>query len=261
VHLLVMACGALLRFAVVVVPSDPSDAELAENVASVMEATFVDRMHVPLLGAEELRGQLGMTPRELLECAGRPACLSRVRATLELDRLVVATLARGVGDELLLSVKLVDTGSGSVLRDELAKAHGQEEVVAAARRILTTLIDGAPPSSAAPAPLPHDQPSRRGSWVPIVVGGAGLALAATGGVLLATVPSDYDDLKGQCAPYCPPSRTSSLETRATAGYVLAGVGAAAVTAGIILWLLDRREPARRAWVAPAWGQLVVGGTF
>src|SRR5262249_23707975 len=123
-------------------------------------------------------------------------------------------------------------------------------------------VQGPPPAPLTSTP-PHapEAPPRR--WPPFMVGGAGIALVGAGTVLALSVGGDYDNLKKTCAPSCAQSSYSSLQTRANIGYVLIGVGAAAVAAGTIWYLLQPSgaPESRRAWIAPSPNGIVVGGVF
>jgi hypothetical protein len=95
---------------------------------------------------------------------------------------------------------------------------------------------------------------RWASWVPWTVAGSGLALAATGGILMATGNSNIADFDKQIDELCPSScpvdqpevqdllgKKDTAETTRTAGVIILGVGAAAVIAGTVLLVLNQPQ--------------------
>jgi tetratricopeptide (TPR) repeat protein len=114
------------------------------------------------------------------------------------------------------------------------------------------------PSGTSPNALDRPHPSRWPVWV---LGGTGLALAATGTTLLVWSQRDYDSIKGTgCAPWCDPHQLDGPRTRLTAGYVLLGAAAAA-EAGALIWWITRRNASGRAWVTPTMAGFVAGARF
>jgi hypothetical protein len=91
----------------------------------------------------------------------------------------------------------------------------------------------APAEEASPAPAPVDEARPRTSFVPLgLVAAGGVALVA-GGVLVA-IDQDPD-------PVGPQERT--YRNTATAGVVIGFAGAAAVAAGVYLWMQDHEHGA------------------
>jgi tetratricopeptide (TPR) repeat protein len=162
----------------------------------------------------------------------------------------------------------------SYLREE-PKARGLasvQAVIADMERCVRERAAAAPPGSrpsTQPASAPADRADRPAQpparwWPAALVAGTGVALAAGGGALLGWVRAEYDDLEQSCAPACDPGRVDGLRRAHTAGWVLAGVGAAAVVGGLITWALVRRariEAASSTWVAPLRGGAAVGIRF
>src|SRR5262249_10742700 len=118
----------------------------------------------------------------------------------------------------------------------------------------------APTATPAPAPVERQPPSK---VPPLLVGAGGLVAAGVGTMLLISVNSDVEALKQSCSPNCDPKRWSDLPTKADVGYVLIGVGGAAVAGGVVWWYLRGRgeEDSSRAWIAPTPTGFVVGGKF
>ena len=66
------------RWAVAVVPVDPGDGELAQNLAGVLEAQVTEMSGAPVAAGEELRARLGLAGgRGILGCVGDAQCLQR----------------------------------------------------------------------------------------------------------------------------------------------------------------------------------------
>jgi hypothetical protein len=256
------------RWAVAVVPVDPADSELAQNLSGVLEAHVTELSGAPVAASEELRAKLGLQGRGILGCVGDPSCLQHAGGALMIDRMVVVIVSRGVGDEYLLDMKLVEVSGGAFIGNELRHPKGVEALIRDAREVVTAFVNGATPVKVqAPQPLPQapapepEKPPRR--WLPLTVGGVGVAMIGFGTALAVSVGSDYDHLKKTCAPSCPQSSWTDLQKRANAGYAFIGIGAAAVAGGAVWWFLQPsgQPESRRAWIAPSPNGVVVGGVF
>ena len=94
-----------------------------------------------------------------------------------------------------------------------------------------TDLDRDPDAGAGRGDLPPGPVDRSWPRLPLLVGGAGLALALAGTVLLlfdGDCASPERDAAGNCA---------TLHDLAPAGWTLAGTGAAAVVTAVLLWVL------------------------
>ena len=256
------------RWAVAVVPVDPADGELAQNLSGVLEAHVTELSGAPVAAGEELRAKMGLSGRGILGCVGDPACLQRAGGALLIDRMVVVIVSRGVGDEYLLDMKLVEVSGGSFIGNELRHPKGVEALIHDARDVVTAFVSGAAPVKVSgPAPLPPPpppepaKPPRR--WLPLTLGGVGVAMIGFGSVLALSVGGDYDNLKKTCAPGCPQSSWTDLKKRADAGDAFILLGVAAVAGGAIWWYLQPsgQPESRRAWIAPSPSGVVLGGVF
>jgi tetratricopeptide (TPR) repeat protein len=98
----------------------------------------------------------------------------------------------------------------------------------------------APPAWASPPTAARDRPGRGlGPWLT----GAGAALTIAGGVLYWRSSAAFDDAQKQCP--CPRGTYDGWDAATTASYILIGAGVAAVTTGIIAWILHHRHDAIR----------------
>jgi hypothetical protein len=138
------------------------------------------------------------------------------------------------------------------------------------------------PSETEPAPAPPVRDESQGgkrSVVPLVVAGAGGAVAIVGTVLFVTASSDVSDYEKRC-PHrqCPTTSLSdqanAARTRMTIGGVAMGVGGAAIAGGLVWYFLQEPESDAKTAVAshplrariapsfgPGFGGLDVAGTF
>jgi hypothetical protein len=252
------------RWAVAVVPVDPGDGELAQNLGGVLEAQVTEMSGAPVVAGEELRARLGLAGgRGILGCVGEAECLQRAGQALSIDRMIVVIVSRGVGDEYVLDMKLVQVANGAFAGSELRHPNGIEALIRDAREVVSTFVRGPAPRKIEPPspPLEPEKPPRR--WLPLLVGGVGVALIGTGTALSLSVGGDYDNLKKTCAPSCAQSTWTDLRKRANTGYVLIGAGSAAVLGGAIWWLLQPSGAPvpQRAWIAPSPSGVMVGGVF
>jgi hypothetical protein len=90
-------------------------------------------------------------------------------------------------------------------------------------------------------------PSRVG---PLLLGGAGLATAAVGGVLVGLTLSEAGTIEAECGTSCPPSRWEKFRTLQTTGDVLIAVGGTALVVAVV-WLVlqpTARHEERHAWL-------------
>jgi tetratricopeptide (TPR) repeat protein len=130
-----------------------------------------------------------------------------------------------------------------------------------------------PPSTPAPTPAPSAPVTRAPALreppskvPPLLLGAGGLACAGVGVALLISVGGDVSDLQNSCSPRCDPKAWSDLPTRADLGYVLIGVGGAAVV-GSVFWAYLRGHSEESAdsgahtWIAPTPTGFVLGGAF
>jgi hypothetical protein len=93
----------------------------------------------------------------------------------------------------------------------------------------------------APAASPAIKQEGRG-WpvLPVVLGGVGLAAIGGGVFMRMSAASEADAMQGRCAPNCDSSEREALSDRLVISNVALGVGAVAVTASAITWLIARK---------------------
>jgi hypothetical protein len=76
-----------------------------------------------------------------------------------------------------------------------------------------------------------------------------VVVAVTGATLLGVSFTKFSDLQGQCSPICAPSQYGPYQSMQISGYVLLGVGVAAIGAGIAWWASHGRPPTTHAQAA------------
>jgi len=76
--------------------------------------------------------------------------------------------------------------------------------------------------------------------LPLVLGGIGLTALAGGAFMRLSADADARSLQGACAPKCDPSERDALSNRLVISNVAIGVGAVALTASAVTWLLARK---------------------
>ncbi len=110
---------------------------------------------------------------------------------------------------------------------------------------IEVLAHPASPSTTPPNTI--SSPSRVG---PLLLGGAGLATAVAGGVLVGLTLNEARSIEAECGTTCPPSRWEQYRTLQTTGDVLLAVGGTALVVGILWFVLQptSRHEARAAWL-------------
>jgi hypothetical protein len=254
------------KWAAIVLPADKGDEELAQNLSDVLVATIAERTHTELLGREEFKAQLGLQGRDVLGCAGDTACLGRVGVQLKVDKMVVGTVARGVGDEYIINLNLIDVNALRAEQGVLRKAKGVQQLVAEVQNIATQFTGGrplvvTPPSTTPPEVTPpppsgpqvnigetnlmgvQERPPRFRTTAYILLGGGGASILV-GGILGSAAHGKSNDLEHRANVAMPPLFDSSLQKIQSDGKNLedaakffVAVGAiAGVTGGILFYV-------------------------
>jgi hypothetical protein len=112
--------------------------------------------------------------------------------------------------------------------DVHAQLHGGERA-----KEIEAVFPVAQGTSTAPS-QPHDGESGMPT-ASYVLGGIGIVGLGVGGALSIKGHLDASHLQSTCAPYCAPSDVNAISTLYTAGWISAGVGAAALVAALVVW--------------------------
>jgi hypothetical protein len=94
----------------------------------------------------------------------------------------------------------------------------------------------APPHPSAPPERPAEPRGTSSRTGALVLGGAGIALAATGGAFVFSTTRRFSELRDECGTSCAPSSWESQRTLQVVGDILLGVGGAAIVAGAVWWI-------------------------
>ncbi len=233
------------------------DVEARPGVSASVASSLTDALVIEarrafgsgaVIGTDDVRQLLHFTEEKRKLGCLEVECLAELGGALGVPKLLVATLGR-LGEQYLLSVRLVDARRAQVIAQGAATALDDEELLAAARRsvaqVAGALIDAAkpravpevataaPPAKAAPAPHSHA--------LAYVLGGlaAGALVAGIVGTLQVT---SFWSLRGQSASpgaSIPISQGESAQASAQWGAPLsvAGYCAAAALAGsaVLTW--------------------------
>ncbi|MFO8073001.1 MAG: tetratricopeptide repeat protein [Polyangia bacterium] len=127
-----------------------------------------------------------------------------------------------------------------------ARQQAPPEEEPAARRDDRELIDLEPAAEEEPGEV---------FWPGVVIGAGGLVLAS-GALTTIAAYKKYHDLDVGCSPSCSEAKVSRVKSIAVAADVQLGIGAAAVAAGAIWWILGddgEAEGGARLAVSPAVG--------
>jgi len=195
-----------------------------------------------------------------------------VTVTANVDGTAVSVDGEPMGATPLATPIVLDEGDHAVrfVRDGYKTVEHTEHVRAGTQLRWTVELEPNQPAvtPVTPAILPRQEPRPEGSpsrTGPLLLGGAGLAMAATGGVLGAVTLDQASKIRDDCGSSCPPSRWEKYRTMQTVGDVLLVVGGAALAAGVVWWVLQPSRPTGQgraaAWLAPAPGGVTLGGSL
>jgi hypothetical protein len=252
------------RWAAIVLPADARDDELAQNLTDVLVATLAEHTHAQVIGREEFRTQLGLSDRGVLGCAGDTACLGRVGVQLKVEKMVVGQVSRGVGDEYILFMNLIDVPALKGESEGLQKVHGIPALVAKVQELGKrfsgdkTHPQVVTPPGAAPATPSGEVPLsetieigvrergprfRTAAWTLIIGGG----VAAVAGIVTGAAAKDKaTQIESRANPSRPVSFDPTLRKLDNDGHTLDNVArvswAVAILAGVtggILYYVGR----------------------
>jgi hypothetical protein len=237
----------------------------------------------------------------VLDCAGEtPACLAQVAERTQADILLGPTLTR-TDHAIVMSLMLYDQGRSSpleVVTRRFALSAGDDAVLNGVSELLHDLFGISPrPPDAGPAQPPGVQPtpavvapppsaavareprkpvaaSTPSLLLPLALGAAGVACIGAGvGFGLSADSSQAEYAKHVVATNQDAKRALELyhraDTHATLANIGFGVGAAAIAAGALVFILQRTGAPQRERPAPSsaarlqvgLGQLTVSGAW
>lgn len=274
--LVLLAAGAEVPERLVVIDIATADKTAQRVAAQVSEQLLTEASRVPrfrVIGQSDVAVLLGVErQKQLLGCADdASSCAAELAGALDARWLLTGTLGR-LGKKYRLDLKVLDTRSSLVTQRAGATLSSPEEVLEALPALVSQLLSSLPePAVVGPVepPAPDTPPvevarpaPRSVPVAPLVLGGAGVAAVAVGGVLLGTAKAaesawattlptlSYAEAQGYAA---------SAQTRADVGVGLLVAGSLAV-AGAVVWYLLVRAPAPLEVALTPTG-FFVGGAF
>jgi hypothetical protein len=201
------------------------------------------------------------------------AYVGRVTITSRLDGVRVTIDDDFVGTTPFARPLVVDEGSHRVRFERAGHAASErtEQVLGGTNLIWAVELtaERSPNASAPPAPSPGGSATTdagRSKTLPLLLGGAGVAVAITGGVLAGLSLGKAGDLQEECSPACPPSRWHGAKTMQIVGDVMLGVGGLAVAGAVVLLFLPAKSSAKGATgpsvaLSPTLGGAALRGTW
>jgi len=174
------------KLALLPVQSDQSLKEQARIMEDLIAADVAKMGRFEVLSSNDVATMISTERQaELAGCDEHTECIKEVAAALGAGRLLAATLGR-LGDDQLISMRLIDFASGKVVAREVEQVRPNESVTAACHRLVALVLGGPPP--AAPSRVP------RAGW--FVLGGAGVL--AIGGLSVGlSAQADANSFKTQ----------------------------------------------------------------
>src|SRR5688500_9591933 len=139
-------------------------------------------------------------------------------------------------------VRFAKEGHGTLERSEEIPAGG--ELTWSIVLVSSTAKPKPPPQAPPPPPPPppprpeKPEPARHSRTGPIVLGGAGLALAGGGAGLAISTTNRFSKLKDECGSACDRERWKTDRTLQIVGDVLLIAGTAAVVGAVVWWIVQ-----------------------
>jgi TolB-like protein len=210
-----------------IVPGDESTRRTAKLVEEQLLTELSTAGRYDVAGQSELLAVLGIErQKQLLGCSdNQGSCLAEIGGALGARWLVMGTVGR-FGSKLRLDLKLIDATSGRAVRREGRVLDHDDELFPAVNELLGRLVQA------------HDESASGGarSPLPFVVGGAGVAGAAGGVVLMVLGSSFGAGLNAKRADYTfdeAARRMRDYQAMYWAGTALVAVGVAVLAGAVV----------------------------
>jgi hypothetical protein len=237
----------------------------AVNLDPKLADLFLDRFVVLakqpgllIVTSRDISQVLGLERQKELMGCDSSGCVAELAGALGADAMLVGTVAR-TEQSYTLVIRAIAATDATELASATVRARSEDElqawIEANAWKFGEQLI-----ARVRGVPLPEHRSSSLAPW--LTLGGGGV-LAATGAVLRGLAEEPRSQLLTASA-------TTRVDVAATVskgrglevtGNVLLGVGAAAIATGIVLFLVEPREPVVALAPMPGGAALVFGGTF
>lgn len=208
-----------------------------------------------VITARDIATVLGMErQKQLLGCGENSgSCMAELGEALGCSAIVTANLAR-LDNTFQGSLRVLSSRDGKTLADERVEANGERAMIDALEEATVRLA-----RKLRPPPPETGGGARRLSWVPLA---AGVALGIGAGVSLGVASSN--DAKIPASDEATAGRLAGEgKVLQTAGWAMAGVGAAAVVSAGLLFLLggEASPVAPHLSVTKAGAAVGVSGVF
>jgi TolB-like protein len=209
-------------------PVDESTARIAASLTEAITTDLAKAGRFEVMGESELTAMLGFEKKKQLLGCSDGSCLAEIGGAIGCDYLLLGTMGK-LGTRFRLDLKLADVRRSKIAARDGAEVDTPEVLTDLGRRMLQNvllMLDGKPvPASPEPTSsvgTASKQTSSSSGPIPFVVMGIGGAALIAGGVTTGVTVAQKSDLKYQEA-----------DLRASAGIITAGVGLAALAAGVI----------------------------
>lgn len=271
---LLLAVPAAAKSRIVVLGISASSDALRPVGLTINEQVMTDlgrEERLDVLGTSDVQDLIGLErQKQLLGCSDNSSCMMEISSALGSPWLVSGSLGK-LGKAMRLDLKLIRTRDGKVVfrdgrtfKDEsdvfeavsalvskmLKAIDYKEGATVDAPKVATTVVETTPPPVDAPPPTPPPSveasaPSASGTLGKWVLGGAGVAAAIAGGILIGVGFSNYASTSSKRAMLSYDTALSDYSAAnglKVAGAAIAGAGVAAIGAAIV-WLFMPAEAA------------------
>ncbi len=240
-------------------PIDGSTKKTTESLTEILTTELAKTGRFEVLSESELGSLLGFDKqKQILNCSDA-SCLAELGGALGCDYLLLGALGQ-VGSQVSLDMKLADVKRSKIVGREGTQVRNADELLGAGRMILRNLLaqlpGGSPPAAVASAGVEVQNESTGPGAKPYIVMGVGGAALVSGVILTGVTLANKDSY-----------RYKDADTRASVGFVLGGVGLAAVATGAIWAIVGSSSaesaPSTTVGIAPAAGGAAIcaSGSF
>lgn len=267
---LILAAPAAAKSRIVVIGINASSDVLRPVALTINEQVMTDlgrEERLDVLGTSDVQDLIGLErQKQLMGCTDNSTCMVEISSALGAPWLVSGSLGK-LGKAMRLDLKLIRTRDGKVVfrdgktfKDEsdvyeavsalvtkmLKAIDYKEGATVDAPKVAATVVETKPPPSGEVTPPPPPPavevtaPAASGNVGKWVLGGAGLAAAITGGILIGVGFSNYESTKtsrGNIEYATAQSQYMSANSLKVAGAAIAGAGVAALGAAIVWFLM------------------------
>ncbi len=233
--------------------SDQALTSTADSLSEQVSTELAASGAVEVANVSDLRTALGFErQKQLLGCGAESStCLTELSDALGAPWVVLGTLAR-LGDEMRLDLKLIRAADGVALA-RVGRSMSSKETFSAVTALVHQLLDDSGVVARAPSKVPAVVLSSAGA----VVAGVGVGLLVDSRLGAGKLDTDLGSLTFSEAKQL----AARVNLEGLVGPIVAGVGGAALIAGLV-WLAVGANPPAVAVVPWLDGRgLVVRGTF